>query len=364
MTGSANHIIHEVIVLDASSSMRSHAHEVVKVTDALISQLAGQVSMFPDQETRITVYAFSSENFLGGQAYQCLIWDKDVLRVPSISGLYRPYGNTALCATMMQVIDDMKAIPVRYGEHVFLVYLVTDGQENWSRVPHNIGLERWKNEVLSSHIAALPDTWTIAALVPGLSAKQQLARMGFSPGNVEVWDPSKQGAVEEVGRRISETTVAYAGAVVANSMRGTRNLFSMAAPSKNDITATMTPLTEGSYYFEEVTPDDLTQIDNGRIDQFMQLKTGRPYLPGSPVTFYQMFKRERIQGYKRLAVAVPDHATKKVQVYTGANARAKLGLPDHEVRVSPGRWKDYRVFVETTSMNRKLYPGTSVLVMR
>ena len=103
----ANIVNHEVIILDASSSMQMHTSNVVKVTDALIQQLASQVSLHPDQETRITVYAFSSENYLDGRAYQCLIWDKDVLRVPSIAGLYKPHGNTALIAMTMQVIEDI-----------------------------------------------------------------------------------------------------------------------------------------------------------------------------------------------------------------------------------------------------------------
>ncbi len=375
----ANIVNHEVIILDASSSMQMHTSNVVKVTDALIQQLASQVSLHPDQETRITVYAFSSENYLDGRAYQCLIWDKDVLRVPSIAGLYKPHGNTALIAMTMQVIEDIKSIPVQYGDHAVLVYVVTDGYENWSHHQGNLGLEHWqyKTDQLPSKIGNLPDTWTMAAMVPGLAAKRVLAGWGFHGGNIEVWDPSRQDAMEEVGRSLSVSSAAYAG-MRASGLRSTRDLYSMNAPSASAIQHVLTPMTPGSYYFEDVTPDDLAQIDNGRIDQFMELKTGKSYAPGN--AYYQMIKRERIQHYKKLAIHVRSNDIKRFGgktwnhpagtpegVYVGSGARNLLGLPDDghsEVRISPPKAQGYDVYILSTSMNRKLYPGTKVLVMR
>jgi hypothetical protein len=365
---------HEVIILDASSSMLTHASNVVKVTDALIQQLASQAGMHPDQETRITVYAFSSENYLDGRAYQCLIWDKDVLRVPSIAGIYKPHGNTALLATIMQVIEDIKAIPVQYGDHAVLMYVVTDGYENWSEYQGNIGLEQWQHKTvqLPGKILSLPGTWTMAAMVPGLAAKRALQNWGFHQGNIEIWDPSRQDAMDEVGRSLSVSATAYAG-MRASGQAGTSNLFSMNAPTIGTIASVLTPMTPGSYYFEDVTADDLAQIENGRIDQFMQLKTGTPYAPGR--AYYQMIKRERIQHYKTLAINVRErrvigkHSSGYTDpgVYVGKEIRHLLGLPSDghsEVRISPPKAQGYDVYILSTSMNRKVYPGTKVLVMR
>jgi hypothetical protein len=353
----ANNIIHEVIVLDASTSMHGYTSDVIKVTDSLISHLASQVKIFPEQETRITIYAFSSEKYMGGQSFQCLIWDKDVLRVPSISGLYKPNGNTALADTMVQVIKDLKEIPVQYGDHTVLLYLVTDGEEN---VSHPESLMR-----LPRDLASLPDTWTVAGLVPGVRAKQQLVRFGFPAGNVEIWDPSQKDAILEVGEKIRTSSAAYASASASPGFRSTQNLFQMASPSVKTMTAGGVPMTPGSYFFEEVDQDSWNKVENGRIDQFMSLKTGKPYVADGK-TYYQMVKRERIQHYKQIAVAVPDHKNKTVALYTGNDARAKLGLPQDgtEVRVSPGHWKGYKVYIQSTSLNRKLVPGTSLLVMR
>jgi hypothetical protein len=353
---------HEFVILDASGSMAMHEDSVVKVTDALISTLAEGAKTFPDIETRISVYTFNSGTGVRHRDnVQNLIWDMDVLRMPSIAGMYKPEGGTPLCEAVITVMDDIARIPVMHGDHAILAYLVTDaGSGGEHSMPHFVA-------ALPGRMRAIPDTWTLAAMVPGLWSKTRLINYGFAPGNIEVWDPTRREGVEEMGQRIGATSSAYAAAR-RGGMKSTASLYAMAAPLAADLAAALVPLTQGSYYFEPVTDDDLMKITGGRIDQFMQLKTGVPYIPGNPVVFYQMFKRERIQHYKRLAVAIPDHQDKSVRVYTGAAVRAKLGLPVEaekiEVRVSPGRWPDYKVFVETGSPNRRLYPGTSVLVMR
>lgn len=355
----ANWITHQIIVLDASGSMIRHTSSVIKVTDSLISYLASSAGNFPEQETRITVYAFSTD-LPGG--CKCLIWDKDVLRVPSISGLYRAGGGTPLCEAVTAVIRDVREIPVKYGDHSVLGYVVTDAGEGGEHSQEHV------RRALPGLIRSLPDTWTLAGLVPGVWSKQQLITYGFAPGNIEIWDPSRREGVEEMGERIRVSSDAYATAYASagpSAVRSVKSLFTMASPSASDLKRTLTPLTPGSYYFEEVTADDLAKIERGRLDQFMKLKTGKPYMPGDPVTFYQMDRRVRIQKNKRIAVAIPDHQGKTVDVYSGSGARSKLGLPeDADVRVTPARWPDYRVFVESTSFNRRLYPGTSVLVMR
>src|SRR5215469_2903490 len=119
-----NKINHIAMVLDASGSMSYHSKTVPKVADDLIASLAEQ-SKIMDQETRVTVYMFSDLQYI-----QCLIYDKDVLRMPSIKGLYKIIGNTALCAATTRVIEDLKLTPEKYGEHSFLVYVITDGREN------------------------------------------------------------------------------------------------------------------------------------------------------------------------------------------------------------------------------------------
>ena len=348
-----NKIHHITYVLDASGSMTRHQHDLVKVTDAQIAGLAADSRNHPGEETRVSVFMFSSPH----EKFRCLLYDMDVLHVPSILGMYRIEGGTALCDAMVQVISDLRMIPEKYGEHFHLVYLVSDGEEL-----HSTQLAR---AMLPQVIRDLPQNVTIAAFTPGVSGKQFLMRYGFPPGNVSIWDPSREGSVLETGIAMAAATSSYMNATRSGTATKVANLFEAAAPRAADLKRGLTPLTPGSYYFEPVTAQDLAKIQNGRIDQFMELKTGRPYAPG--LAYYQFGKRERIQDYKKIVVAVYDKATNSEQVYGGAGVRAKLGLPETgEVRISPGKWDrlGYKVFVLSTSNNRKLIPGTRVLIMR
>ncbi|MEU3878202.1 hypothetical protein AB0E87_30690, partial [Streptomyces sp. NPDC029704] len=90
MSGNQNYINHVALVLDASSSMSHLSQKVVEVADQQIAYLARR-SQELDQETRVTVYVFADK-------VECVIYDKDVLRMPSLKQLYRVGGMTALLA--------------------------------------------------------------------------------------------------------------------------------------------------------------------------------------------------------------------------------------------------------------------------
>lgn len=360
MTNKLHHIWY---LLDESGSMGIHQHTLPKVMDAQIRNLAEDSKNHPGEETRVSVFGFSSK---GGHAngkplpdYECMLYDMDVLHVPSIEGMYRIIHGTALCDAMIQLIGDIRLVPEKYGEHFHLVYLLSDGEELHST---------WEGRAaLPKLIAGLPGNITIAGFVPSVTAKHYLTRHGFSPGNIEIWDPSKADAPAEVGVAMAASTSGYMSMTRSGGGTSTQNLFSMAAPKAGDLKKALTPLTPGSYYFEEITAADLSRIENGRIDQFMSLKTGKPYIPGR--AYYEMISRVRIQHYKTLAVAILDKPANTEIVCTGANARQLLGLPDDgqtDVRVSPGNWnsKGYKVYILSASSNRKLVPGTRLLVMR
>lgn len=348
---------HVTIVLDASSSMHDHTSDVIKVTDHQISTLASRAK---SEEIRVSVFSFSSPQYLGGLDAKCLIYDTDVLRVPSIANLYNPNGNTALCDAMIQVIADQQMIPEKYGDHTHLIYVVTDGEENASR--------QKSKDSLPAVISLIPDNWTLAAFAPGQHAATLLKRYGFPAGNISVWDPGKRHAARDVGVAMASATSSYLDYKASTGMRSTTSLFSMNAPSASSLKRSLTPMTPGSYWFIPVTAEDLARVQNGRIDQFYELKTGQPYTPGR--CYYEMTQRVRIQWHKKLAVAILDKNTNTEDVYVGDNVRSMLGLPPSdaktEVRVSPGSWsgKGYGVFILSTSMNRKLIPGSRLLCMR
>ena len=50
-------------------------------------------------------------------------------------------------------------------------------------------------------------------------------------------------------------------------------------------------------------------------------------------------------------------------MYSGQEARQMIGLPDMNVRVSPNHNADFDIFVQSTSINRKLIAGTRYLYL-
>ena len=331
-----NIINHIGLVLDRSSSMTGYAGQLVKVADAHIEHLARR-SQELNQETRISVWTFAD-------TVECVVWDMDVLRLPSIAKYYRPYGNTAFIEAGLQCIRDLSETPERYGDHSFLVYLLTDGEENasYGRRPAD----------LAQAIKGLPDHWTMAALVPNAKAVHEAKRFGFPAGNIETWDASSAQGVTEVVERIRQTTDAYMTSR-ASGVRSTTNLFSTDASAVNAATiqqAGLKPLAKNTYMLVVVPKD--TDIKSFTEACGQQYKLGRGY--------YELGKRETIQPQKEIAIVERRGAQR---VFTGRDARQMIGLPDMEVRVSPDYNPDYAVFVQSTSINRKLIAGSRYLYL-
>jgi hypothetical protein len=335
MAKPANIINHIGLVLDASSSMAPHARSLIQVADSQIQHLARR-SKELDQETRISVWVFSYANNI-----QCVVWDKDVLRLPSIAEFYRPNGQTAFVDATLKSIDDLSETPERYGDHSFLLYVLTDGEENNSR---NIP------STLLKRITELPNHWTMAALVPNTNAKHEAKRFGFPPGNIEIWDTTSVKGVAEVGERIRAATDAYMDGRTSG-LRSTTNLFSTDAATVNAVTiaqAGLAPLARNTYVLIPVPKD--TDISTFTKQSGFDYRTGKGY--------YQLMKREEIQVNKDIMVV---EKAPTARVFSGAQARQLIGLPDMTVKVNPDPNGAYDVFVQSTSNNRKLIAGTKFL---
>lgn len=332
-----NIINHIVLVLDASGSMQNVRSDLIKVADNQIAYLATR-SKELDQETRITVYTFEGGGGYGPLNIKCLVYDKDVLRMPSIVGLYQLGGMTPMIDATMMALNDLAMTPEKYGEHSFLVYVLTDGQENASVTRPNVLLEK---------INSLPEHWTVATFVPNQVAVHEAKRFGFPAQNIAVWDATSAAGVQEAGEKIRQTTENFMQAR-ATGVRGVKNLFQMGAPSLSQIDAHMTPLHFGQFRLLDV-------LEKCRIDSFVERTLQRPYKLGE--AYYQLSKPEIIQPQKNIVIVG------KRGAYSGPDARKLLNLPDVHVKVAPNHNPDYEIFVQSTSNNRNLMPNTKLLIM-
>jgi hypothetical protein len=108
--------------------------------------------------------------------------------------------------------------------------------------------------------------------------------------------------------------------------------------------------------------DEITVVvntsENGISIKAMSEKYFGSYVKGS--AFYELTKREpHVQDYKLFCIR--DKKTNKV--YTGVAARDILGLPRYgEISLNVGQNSDYDIFVQSTSVNRKIPLNTKLLV--
>ncbi|MCU0679077.1 MAG: hypothetical protein MUC28_01355 [Planctomycetes bacterium] len=99
------------------------------------------------------------------------------------------------------------------------------------------------------------------------------------------------------------------------------------------------------------------------IRQFVE-RSGFSYEAGRG--FYELTKPEIVQGNKEIVL----RDKKTGDLYAGAVARKLLGLPlkagkgsifRQDVKIGPRPLGDFQVFIQSTSYNRVLIPGTKLL---
>lgn len=349
-------INHVVLVVDASPSMHRHVEAVRAQLRTLITDLAEQ-SKLMDQETRVTIYAFSTE-------VRVLVFDVDVLRLVDLKVWDRyaliPYQRTALNDAAAIGLDDLATTSTLYGDHGFLVYVITDGKENDST--------RYGALDVFQRVRSLPENWTVAALVPDVAARRYAEQnLGIPGDNIAVWDVSSREGFVAAGSVIRNATSGYMHAR-ATGVRGTRTLFSTGVDAVNARTVAEA-VTAGD--LQPLQPDSYVLIP---VDREAPIKT---FVTEAGLTFrvgqgyYSFTKREEIQGNKLIAIV----EKKSGRVFadpthdggTGAGSpkvRAMIGLPEVTTKVNPDANPDYWIFPQSTSVNRKLIPGQRLLYLR
>lgn len=326
-------INHVALVLDGSSSMRGHAVNLIKVADEQIKYLALRSEEL-QQETRVSVYLFADR-------VECLIFDMDVMRLPSIQDLYSAYGMTALVDATIKSQQDLATTSQLYGDHAFLSFVLTDGAENASQ-------NSWLT--LSRTLQNADENWTVGFLVPDRQGVGYMERIGAPRGSIAIWDKdSAKGLADAVStiRAATDTFMVNRAAGV----RGSRSVFSTGADAvnKETVQGNLKPLAKNSYKLFNV-------FSRQRIDDFVN-DQGLAYVKGKG--YYQLTKTETIQPQKQIIVV----EKKTGKAFAGKQARSLIGLPDTHLKVKPDYNPDYDIYVQSTSYNRNLIPGQQLLVL-
>lgn len=253
-------------------------------------------------------------------------------------------SGTPLFDSIGTLVTAMEGYKVAEGEDVnFLIMAITDGGENFSRL--------WNGTRLSKKIAQLQDTgnWSFVFRVPQGYARY-LTALGIPAGNIIEWDLTEKG----LKKATDETTAALSDFYVSRTrgIKATNTFYaSLANLKKEDVQANLKDITSSVSVSIVGNREDGMQVRDFCIQRLGYFSPGR--------AFYELTKREKaVQDYKLIVIREKDTG----RTYGGTNARQLLGIPTTgTASIAPGDHGSYDIFIQSTSVNRKLVGGTQLL---
>lgn len=341
MQKTVNHI---ALILDRSGSTQGISNEIIAQFNEQ-ADFINKKSKQSNQKTFLSLYTFSTKV------------DRLLLEVPldfvtlnKVSTKdYEIEGMTSLLDSVGTVIEDLsqlnKNVNSSKENHSFLIIVLTDGEEN-SSVLYN---KNTLKALMSSKVKT--DMWSFVFLCPVGSKKNLVSSFSIPEGNVQEWETDSKG-LYSAGKA---------------TLSGLDNYFVSRSTGKKSTSSFFTDLkgitlNKIKKELVEVTSDfevrNVTRAGSCLpIREFCETVNGF-YVNGS--AFYQLTKPETIQPSKQIVV----QNVYSGKLYTGESARELLNLPNTvgNIKVRPGDHQNFKVFVQSTSVNRKLVEGTTLLI--
>lgn len=251
---------------------------------------------------------------------------------------------TPLWDAVGMMIEHFQTVPDKDDLDVaFLIVVTTDGGDNNSRKYTGQSIGKLVQDLRNT------DRWTVVFRVPRGYAST-LTRVGIPAGNIQEWDTNERGMTQSTAQTASAITGYYQARTKGINATDTfyANVANVTAESVSqanleDVSQHITVL-----HVPYDTP----------IRPFFEAQTGLALQKGQ--AFYQLTKSEKaVQDYKLICV----RNVKTGAIYTGYAARSVLGIPHvgtHKIAPS-GSNSEWDVYIQSTSVNRKLIGGTSAL---
>lgn len=301
-----------------------------------------QTAISMNQDTIVNVFEFDNT------------WNsnliKHAIKNASVTGLkpltsYRTNTGTPLFDAVGKAIEHSKSQPDADDSNVsHLVMVVTDGMEEHSST-------HWKYD-LGSEIMALQSrgNWTFTFRVPRGYGDKLASRLGIPRSNILEWEATEQGMRDSSYATQVATTSYFSGR--ASGMRSSKRFYAdLSNVTPTQVEATMKDISPEVILWPVSVKDDGVEIKT-----FVEKRNNRQYLKGA--AFYQLSKPETIHDHKRIVI----RDKTSYAVYEGAEARKMLGLPAFgHIRARPGNLGNFDLFIQSTSVNRKLKAGTQMV---
>lgn len=328
---------------DHSGSMRSLAHLARQDYNEQLRKIKA-AALAQNQETLITTVTIG----VGSRPVVGLECENTPIEsVREITSYPADAAGTPMIESVFELIHRMSAAPgANDPDTSLLVMITTDGQETERRD---------RGRELASLIQRLQatDRWTFVFRVPKREGVREMTRLGLMvPGvNVYEWDTTEKG-IKASTQANAEAFTEYFTAR-ASGMKRTSKFYANAADvSIEDAKKELVDISNQVQFFDVLSKDD-----QSLIRPFVEHITGNPMIRGA--AFYQLCKTEpKVQANKRIAIQDKNTGT----VFAGDAARHMLALPTvGTVRLAPDDLGDWNVFIQSTSVNRKLDAGTKLM---
>jgi hypothetical protein len=335
------------IVRDHSASMRGIRKSAAEDYNKLVSELKRN-AIEHSQDVIVSVFECGYEN---SASVRCVSENSAITALlPMDENLYIADGRgTPLFDSIGKAIETLQTSPyANEANTAFLVMVVTDGEENASLL--------YNSKNLSQKIKALQatDKWTFTIRAPKGYSRFIANDLGLFAGNIVEWETTSQGM-----EKSSIHTSSALGSYFTSRASGITSSSSFYANTTNltaqSVSAALTDISS-----QLTTWTVQNDAEGHSIRQFVEQKLRDKMLKGA--AFYKLVKgkksADKVQESKQIIIL-----NKITRVaYSGIAARQMIGLPlSGDVKVRPGELGDWEIFIQSTSVNRKLVAGTELL---
>jgi uncharacterized protein YegL len=332
-----NHII---LVLDRSGSMASIWDTTGKVFDQTVKVIR-DAALSEKQATSLSLIAFGNGNVDTAFA------DLPIETVKPFAAYFiGPGGGTPLIEAVYEAARRVLVHPDFSDANVsFLVKVLTDGEATDSSFGAHRAVEAIQRATDSGRV-----TFVFEVPQGGRGALHRYFNREIPDENIQEWETTSRGA-----ERAAVATTAGISRYFEARSKGMRSTSAFYVDAEK---LTKTEIKRAG--LKDISSQVSSFIVPGEceIKPFIEQKTRKPYQIG--MAYYQLTKPEKLQARKLFLLA----DKKGGEIYAGLDARNLLGLPDQgDVKITPGVLGKWDIYVQSTSVNRKLVRGSKVLYL-
>ncbi len=324
------------IVADLSGSMQGRKEETLRKMVSEFVGILANAEAAGDQSFEVTLVPFSNEVKTVGP------WVASALSSVAVENLNtrtRPFGGgTALrdaIGIALERVSCRSDVPA-------LVSVFSDGEECSSSF--------YSAARLGALIEKSEKTGNLTLTFAGpSSARGYLQSVGVPVGNFRAWDGGEKEMID-----VQRDTKSSVSSYVTLRSIGQTSTGRFYADTSNLAPPAIRAMTK------EVKPSEIRKVTSRMAGRAIADFYGSKFHQGDH--YYELIKPEYVQDDKDLVVLI-----KSANEYRqGSRAvRALLGLPETgKVRVHPGPHSDkYQLFVQSSSLNRKVVEGQTMLTL-